>query len=113
MDDSASRRFHGYLRTVSRALTGRGPATHRSALPPPAGHTHRPCAGNVCVANLQKFGITAISPAGEVLGEFVTPEYDSYVTNICFGGPSGDTAFVCSSGRGILYSLQWPGPACG
>ncbi|OHV34862.1 MULTISPECIES: SMP-30/gluconolactonase/LRE family protein [Pseudofrankia] len=67
-------------------------------------------AGNVCASNLEKSGITVISPGGEVLREFVTPEHDPYVTNICFGGPDGDTAFICSAGRGVLYSLQWPWP---
>jgi gluconolactonase len=66
--------------------------------------------GNVCVSNQEKSGITVISPAGQVLREFVTPEHDPYVTNICFGGTDGDTAFVCSSGRGILYSFRWPWP---
>jgi gluconolactonase len=67
-------------------------------------------AGNVCVANLGKSGITVLSPRGEVLREFVTPEYDPFVTNICFGGPAGDTAFLCSAGRGILYTFPWPWP---
>jgi gluconolactonase len=67
-------------------------------------------AGNVCVANLEKSGVSVISPDGQVLREFVTPEYDPYVTNICFGGPDGDTAFLCSAGRGILYTFPWPWP---
>jgi gluconolactonase len=67
-------------------------------------------AGNICISNLQKSGITALSPAGHVLWEFATPEYDPYITNICFGGSNGNTAYVCSAGRGILYSLPWPWP---
>jgi gluconolactonase len=67
-------------------------------------------AGNVCASNLQRSGITVIDPTGAVLGAFVTPEHDPYVTNICFGGPDGDTAYVCSSGRGILYAVRWPWP---
>ena len=67
-------------------------------------------AGNVCASNLQRSGISIISPAGDLLGAFVTPEYDSYVTNICFGGPDGDMAFICSSGRGVLYAVRWPFP---
>jgi gluconolactonase len=67
-------------------------------------------AGNVCISNQEKSGITVISPRGQVLTELVTPEYDPYVTNICFGGADGDTAFICSSGRGILYSLRWSWP---
>lgn len=65
-------------------------------------------AGNVCVANLQRSGITVISPDGEVRGAFVTPQHDPYVTNLCFGG---DTAYICSAGRGLLYSVRWPWPA--
>lgn len=67
-------------------------------------------AGNVCASNLQQSGITVISPAGEVLDRFVTPQPDTYVTNICFGGPEGRTAYICSSGRGILYAVEWPWP---
>lgn len=67
-------------------------------------------AGNVCASNLQHSGISIISPDGELLGAFVTPVYDSYVTNICFGGADGDTAYICSSGRGVLYSVRWPYP---
>ena len=65
-------------------------------------------AGNVCASNLKASGISVITPAGDEIAKFVTPEYDSYVTNICFGGPEGDTAYICSSGRGILYSVRWP-----
>lgn len=67
-------------------------------------------AGNVCASNLQRSGITVVSPTGEVLGAFVTPAEDIYVTNICFGGPHGRTAYICSSGRGILYAVRWPWP---
>ncbi|MFJ8048313.1 SMP-30/gluconolactonase/LRE family protein [Streptomyces luteogriseus] len=62
-------------------------------------------AGNVCVADLPGSGVRVISPAGEVLGAFVTPIEDPYVTNLCFGG---DTAYVSSAGRGLLYELPWP-----
>jgi gluconolactonase len=67
-------------------------------------------AGNVCVADLEGSGIRVISPQGELLGAFVTPVADAYVTNLCFGGPSGDTAYVVSSGRGLLYEVPWPWP---
>ncbi len=65
-------------------------------------------AGNICASNLQHSGITVISPTGNVLAKFVTPLLDTFVTNICFGGPTGNTAYICSSGRGILYSVEWP-----
>jgi gluconolactonase len=67
-------------------------------------------AGNVCASNLQHSGITVISPIGEVLAKFVTPQRDPFVTNLCFGGPGGNTAYICSSGLGILYSIGWPWP---
>ncbi|WP_197028896.1 SMP-30/gluconolactonase/LRE family protein [Blastococcus sp. URHD0036] len=64
-------------------------------------------AGNVCVANLKRSGISVISPEGRVLDAFVTPLYDSYVTNVAF---DGDTAYVASGGRGVLYAVDWPWP---
>jgi gluconolactonase len=67
-------------------------------------------AGNVCVADLKGSGIRVISPQGELLGAFVTPVPDAYVTNLCFGGPSGDTAYIASAGRGLLYEVPWPWP---
>ena len=35
---------------------------------------------------------------------------DSYVTNLCFGGPDLQTAFVTLSETGKLVSLPWPEP---
>jgi len=67
-------------------------------------------AGNICASNLQHSGVTVISPTGAALARFVTPLLDTFVTNICFGGPAGNTAYICSSGRGILYSIEWPWP---
>jgi gluconolactonase len=67
-------------------------------------------AGNVCASNLQHSGITIISPEGVPLQEVTVPEYDPYVTNICFGGPDGRTAFITSSGRGKLYATEWAYP---
>ena len=67
-------------------------------------------AGHVCVANLQRSGISVIDPDGREVDAFVTPEPDPFVTNLCFGGPGGDTAYVCSAGRGILYAIRWPWP---
>jgi gluconolactonase len=67
-------------------------------------------AGHVCVANLQKSGISVIDDDGTEVARFETPLPDPFVTNICFGGPRGDTAYICSSGRGILYAVQWPWP---
>jgi gluconolactonase len=63
--------------------------------------------GNVCAADLQQSGITAVSPAGKIVTKVTVPEHDPYVTNICFGGPDMRTAFITSSGLGRLYSTEW------
>ena len=38
------------------------------------------------------------------------PKYDVFVTNICFGGPDLRTAYITSSGLGLLYAMEWPVP---
>lgn len=67
-------------------------------------------AGNICVANLSQSGVSVISPTGQLLDAFKTPEHDPFVVNLCFGGANGDTAYICSAGRGILYAIKWPWP---
>ena len=64
--------------------------------------------GNVCVATLITGAISVISPGGELLRQLAFP--DTYVTNICFGGPELKTAYVTLSGTGQLVSLPWPEP---
>ncbi|HYD08609.1 MAG TPA: SMP-30/gluconolactonase/LRE family protein [Acidimicrobiales bacterium] len=66
--------------------------------------------GNVCVATLLTGAITAISTAGEVVAQVPVPDWDPFVTNVCFGGPDGRTAFITSSGFGKLYAAEWPFP---
>jgi gluconolactonase len=63
-------------------------------------------AGNVCVASLMEGGITVVSPLGGEV-EFV-PMPDVYTTNLCFGGPGLNTAFVTLSTTGKLVSIEWP-----
>lgn len=63
-------------------------------------------AGNICVATLIKGGITVISPQGELVEFWETP--DPYCTNICFGGPDLRTAFITLSGYGSLIAVDWP-----
>ena len=46
--------------------------------------------GNICVATLINGGITVVAPDGRVLEHVALP--DSYVTNLCFGGPDMHTA---------------------
>ncbi|MBS1837306.1 MAG: SMP-30/gluconolactonase/LRE family protein [Actinobacteria bacterium] len=64
--------------------------------------------GWVCVGTLVNGGITAISPDGSVLEHH--PLDDPLVTNICFGGPDGRTAFATASATGRLVSTEWPRP---
>ncbi len=64
--------------------------------------------GNVCVATLVNGGISVISPAGELI-DFV-PVDDILTTNVCFGGPDLRTAYITSSGRGLLFKTEWPRP---
>jgi gluconolactonase len=67
-------------------------------------------AGNVCASNLQHSGITVIDPDGVVRTTVTVPLHDPYVTNICFGGPELQTAYITSSGRGLLYATEWAWP---
>lgn len=64
--------------------------------------------GNVCVATLVTGAITVVSPAGELVAKYEVPQYDVFVTNICFGGDGYRTAYITSSGHGLLYSMPWP-----
>ena len=95
--------------------------------PPPhplhPGHLHYRCPGyekldslaldsegNVVVATLGTGCVTAISPEGAVRAVVPVPEFDLMVTNICFGGPDLRTAYITSSGLGILYQTDWHCP---
>lgn len=62
--------------------------------------------GWVCVGTLVNGGITAISPDGVRVEH--TPLADPLVTNVCFGGPDGRTAYATLSGTGALVSFPWP-----
>ncbi|VTU45742.1 Gluconolactonase precursor (plasmid) [Variovorax sp. SRS16] len=63
--------------------------------------------GNVCIATIIKAGITVVSPQGQRV-EHVPIDGETYVTNICFGGPDRRTAYVTLSGNGELVALDWP-----
>jgi gluconolactonase len=65
-------------------------------------------AGNVCVATLVTGAVSVIAPDGTLLRQVPVPEPDSFVTNICFVGAGSHKAYVTSSGRGILYTVDWP-----
>jgi gluconolactonase len=66
--------------------------------------------GNVCVATLYTGAVSVVSPDGELLDVVRPPEYDIWITNICFGGPDLRTAYITSSGRGVLYATDWDRP---
>jgi gluconolactonase len=54
--------------------------------------------------------VTAVSPEGTVRAVVPVSEFDMMVTNICFGGADLRTAYITSSGLGILYATEWHCP---
>ena len=65
-------------------------------------------AGWVCVGTLVNGGITCISPDGATVEHIPLP--DPLVTNVCFGGPEGRTAYATMSATGQLVAFDWPRP---
>ena len=65
-------------------------------------------AGNVCVATLMNGGISVISPDGVSVEHLPTP--DPLTTNICFGGPDLQTAYITLTSQGKLVAMDWPRP---
>ncbi len=57
-------------------------------------------AGNIHVATLVSGCITVVAPDGRIVEQVVTG--DPMTTNVCFGGPERDVAYVTLSGRGQL-----------
>jgi gluconolactonase len=66
--------------------------------------------GNVVVATLGTGCVTAVSPQGVVRAVVPVPEFDVMVTNVCFGGPDLQTAYITSSGLGRMYKMRWHCP---
>jgi gluconolactonase len=66
--------------------------------------------GNICVATLVTGCISVISPKGELVRQVPVPRHDVFVTNVCFGGPDLTTAYITSSGFGLLYATEWHCP---
>lgn len=64
-------------------------------------------AGNICVATLYEGGITTITPDGQTSKRAFD---DIYVTNIAFGGPDRQDAFITLSGKGLLVKVRWDEP---
>ncbi len=64
--------------------------------------------GNVCVASLVFGGISVFSPDGGLVEWYEADE--PYCTNIAFGGPDMQTAYITLSGYGRLVAVDWPRP---
>lgn len=64
--------------------------------------------GDICVATLVNGGITRISADGSRIEHFALP--DAFTTNLCFGGPQLETAFVTLSSTGRLVACPWDTP---
>lgn len=64
--------------------------------------------GNVCVATIGECGISVVSPEGTLV-EFV-PTDDLFTTNICFGGPDMQDAWITCSSTGRLVKTRWARP---
>ncbi|MEY4400236.1 MAG: hypothetical protein RL072_101 [Actinomycetota bacterium] len=65
--------------------------------------------GNVCVATIAPAGgVTVISPTGQVV-RFVESG-DVMTTNICFGGPGLQSAYITRSGVGDVVVTKWASP---
>ena len=64
--------------------------------------------GNICVATIGECGISVVSPQGELV-EFVATD-DIFTTNIAFGGPDRQDAYLTLSGTGRLVKTRWARP---
>jgi gluconolactonase len=64
-------------------------------------------AGKVCVGTIENGGITVFDPDGTT--EHVALP-DAMVTNICFGGPDMQTAWITAAGTGRVLKARWPRP---
>lgn len=64
--------------------------------------------GNICVATIGESGISVISPTGDLV-EFVATD-DIFTTNIAFGGPDMQDAYLTLSGTGRLVKTRWNRP---
>jgi gluconolactonase len=67
-------------------------------------------AGNVCVATLLAGCVTVVSPCGDHVWqlELPPPFEDPMVTNLCFTGEHGATAYLTLSATGRLIRCPWP-----
>lgn len=65
--------------------------------------------GQICVATLMRGGISVVPTDGGPV-TFIEVPGDPYTTNICFGGPDMQDAYITASGTGCLYHARWPSP---
>jgi len=117
-----------YAETVTARLRAR-PITGPGELAPLAGHGVESvlctmpglcgfdslavdAAGNICIATLVTGGITSIAPDGSAVTRYQLPPglEDHMTTNLCFGGPGRETAFITLGTTGRLVSCPWPVP---
>jgi len=61
--------------------------------------------GSVCVGTINNGGITTVTPEGSTSH---LPLPDPFTTNICFGGPDRDDAFITLSTTGRIARCKWP-----
>lgn len=67
-------------------------------------------ANRIVVATLRAGGLSVVDPKGGSSEFIMLPEHDPYVTNLCFGGPDGATAFVTCAGTGTVWAFEWDVP---
>jgi gluconolactonase len=65
--------------------------------------------GSICVANLDRGGITVVPPDGTA-ATFVSVPGDTHLTNLCFGQDDLKTAYFTQAYRGQLLAMEWPRP---
>jgi gluconolactonase len=65
--------------------------------------------GGVCVANLDRGGITVCSADGQS-ATFIPIPGDTHITNICWGTSNMKKAYVTQSYAGRLVEVDWPTP---
>lgn len=65
-------------------------------------------AGNIVIATLVTGELATVSSEGVLLDILELP--DCMPTNICFGGPDLETAYITLSSTGVLVEMTWPEP---
>ena len=64
--------------------------------------------GRICAATVEGCSIAEICPERGLLRHHMVP--DMLTTNVCFGGPNLETAYVTLSHTGQLVALDWHEP---